>query len=116
MNGIVRRAAFLLLAASLCAACATRAGKLAVLEVGMTEEEVRKVFASPDSVRLGGISRNGNEAIEVWEYHLYDRKKDTGLSSLLAAGNANVDFWLYFEDGLLYRWNRAGEQPVLPVK
>ena len=106
----------LLLAAVLCAGCTTPAGRLAVLEVGMTQAEVRRSFGQPDSVRLGGISRNGNEAIEVWEYHLYDRGRDTGLSSVMGVGGPNVDYWLYFEDGLLYRWTRAGEKPMLPVK
>ena len=115
MNGFARTLC-LLGVSTLCAACVTTAGKLAVLEVGMTEQEVRKVFSNPDSVRLGGISRSGNEAIEIWEFHLYDRGKDTGLSSLVGLGNPNVDYWLYFEDGLLYRWSRANTQPVLPVK
>ncbi|MEE8558377.1 MAG: hypothetical protein V3T14_10885 [Myxococcota bacterium] len=115
MNGFAR-ALCLLLISTLWTACVTPAGKLAVLEVGMTEQEVRKVFSNPDAVRLGGISRTGTEAIEVWEFHLYDRGKDTGLSSLVGLGSPNVDYWLYFEDGLLYRWTRAGEQPVLPVK
>jgi hypothetical protein len=116
MKRIVGRGFLLLIVMSLCGGCVTRAGKLAVLEVGMTQDEVRRVFSKPDSVRLGGISRNGSEAIEVWEYHLYDRKKDSGLSGVAGLGSSNVDYWLYFEDGLLYRWNRAGEQPVLPVK
>jgi hypothetical protein len=105
-----------LAAALMLIGCATRAGQLAVLEVGMTQAEVRKSFGGPASVRLGGVSKNGSEAIEVWEYHLYDSGIDRGLSSVLGVGRPNVDYWLYFEDGLLYRWGRAGEKPVLPVK
>jgi len=116
MNGFVGRLLLLLLMVAVSAACTTRAGKLTVLEVGMTQKEVQKKLGSPDSVRLGGIGKGGEEAVEVWEYHLYDRGRDRGLSAVIGVGNPNVDYWLYFEDGLLYRWNRAGEQPVLPVK
>ncbi len=116
MGATSSRVAGLLLLGVLLGGCTTPAGHLAVLEVGMTQAEVRRSFGRPDSVRLGGISRNGNEAIEVWEYHLYDQGRDKGLSSVLGVGGPNVDYWLYFEDGLLYRWTRAGEKPMLPVK
>jgi hypothetical protein len=106
----------LLIAAAASLSCTMTAGRLAVLEVGMTQSEVRTTFGNPSSVRLGGISKNGNESIEIWEYHLYDQGLDQGLSSVLGVGRPNVDYWLYFEDGLLYRWSRAGEKPVLPVK
>jgi hypothetical protein len=116
MKDVLHRLLPLLLVVAVSAGCTTRAGKLTVLEVGMTQKEVKRAFGTPDSVRLGGIGKSGEEAVEVWEYHLYDRGRDRGLSAVFGLGNPNVDYWLYFEDGLLYRWNRAGEQPVLPVK
>jgi hypothetical protein len=116
MKNLVRRLLPLLFVIVACGACTTRAGRLTVLEVGMTKKEVKESFGTPDSVRLGGIGRDGQEAVEVWEYHLYDRGRDKGLSAVVGLGNANVDYWLYFEDGLLYRWSPAGVQPVLPVK
>ncbi len=116
MRDWIARTLALVLLTAVSGGCVTRAGTLSVLEVGMTKGEVRKSFGSPGSVRLGGISKNGKEAVEVWQYHLYDRGLDKGLSSLLALGGPNVQYWLFFEDGLLYRWSPAGEKPVLPVK
>ena len=99
------------------AACATPTQGLLRLEVGMTEDQVIDEFGHPDAVRLGGLRTQAQQPVEIWEYHLYDRAGDRGLSALFACGRANTNYWLYFEEGLLYRWGPAGEKkPPLTVK
>ena len=38
------------------------------------------------------------------------------MSSLAGIGGPNVSYWLYFEDGELFRWGPAGDKPALPVR
>ena len=105
------------LSLSVGAACATPTRALLQLDVGMTEEQVLEEFGRPDAVRLGGLRTQAQQPVEIWEYHLYDRAGDRGLSALFSCGRANVNYWLYFEEGLLYRWGPAGEtKPPLTVK
>ena len=55
--------------------------------------------------------------VEIWEYHMYDQAADRGLSAIFGIGRANINYWLYFEEGALYRWGPAGEsKPPLRVK
>ncbi len=97
--------------------CATPTQRLIHLEVGMSEAEVVESFGRPDAARLGGLRTGAEKPIEIWEYHLYDRAKDGGLSALFSMGRSNINYWLYFEEGVLYRWGPAGEsKPPVSVK
>ncbi len=114
----LRLSSFLLaLGALLTVGCATPTHRLMRLEVGMSETEVVDAVGRPDAVRLGGLRTGAEEPVKIWEYHLYNRAGDKGLSALFAIGRANVNYWLYFEEGALYRWGPAGEsKPPLRVK
>ncbi len=96
--------------------CATRTHSLVDVSFGMTRDEVQEAIGRPDSVRLGGMRAAGEQKIEIWEYHMYDQGLDEGLSSIAGVGSPNVSYWLYFEDGTLFRWGPAGAQQPLPVR
>ena len=99
------------------AGCATPTYRLVHLDVGMSEAEVLDAVGPPDAVRNGGLRTGAERPIEIWEYHMYDRSLDKGLSALFGSGRSNVNYWLYFEEGVLYRWGPAGEgKPPVSVK
>jgi len=108
----------LVLLACISVGCAsTPTHRLLRLDVGMSEDEVLASLGPPDAVRLGGIRTGAEKPVEIWEYHMYDQAADRGLSAIFGIGRANINYWLYFEEGALYRWGPAGEsKPPLRVK
>ena len=98
------------------AGCVTRTYDLVELSIGMNRDQVQVAIGSPDTVRLGGVHSTGKQTVEIWEYHLYDQGLDKGMSALIGTGRPNVSYWLYFEDGQLFRWGPAGDKPALPVR
>lgn len=74
------------------------AGKLVNLELGMGKLRVRhEVLGEPSAVRGSIINKHG-QRIEVWEYDLYKE-----------GSNYCSSYWLYFCDGWLVQWGRAGD-------
>ncbi len=95
---------------------------LSKIDLGMTEEEVRRRLGEP-TVARGAIINKYGQKIKVWEYRLDKGKRGSQLGTeltriitslgkstpmLLSEGDIS-DYWLYFFDDKLVRWGQAGD-------
>ena len=102
---------------------------LALIDIGMTKVEVQGTIGNPDSVR-GAVKNNYGESVQVWEYDIADKRevnawrlKYGAVCALTAPftflitcipmnGRQPPDtenYWLYFVDGRLAQWGKAGD-------
>jgi len=93
-------------AALLSAACAT-AGKLSRLQTGMPTTQVAASLGEPDSVRASTTDAQG-ATITIWEYGLY-KSQDHANSGI------KTYYWLWFRNGVLFRWGEAGDSTLDPA-
>lgn len=94
--------------------------KLSRISLDMTKEEVRDNMGEPTVVR-GSLKNKHGEVIEVWEYKLAvptsaGQKVGKGFATAVTLGTwLAVDegetgyYWLYFADGTLAQWGKAGD-------
>lgn len=80
--------------------CATTKDSLLDISLDMKKSQVREEMGNPKVVR-GSIKNKYGQIVEVWEYRLCDNK--------VSIGQGCEDYWLYFVDGTLAQWGKAGD-------
>ena len=94
--------------------------RLSRISLDMTKDEVRDNLGEPTVVR-GSLKNKHGEVIEVWEYELAvpssgAQKVGKGMGAIVTLGVSLAadtrdkgDYWLYFSDGILVQWGKAGD-------
>lgn len=104
--------------------CATPAEKLKYAHIGMSKGGLITNVGKPNLVRGSVVNRFGQE-VEVWEYQLVfpddpNAKSFKVIFSALTFGVGSPvwlvqntkNYWFYFVDSKLTRWNEAGDWRV----
>jgi len=90
---------------------AKNTNKLSKLSLNMTTEEVKEAIGEPDEVR-GAL----NQTV-TWQYNLYNKSdaiETFGAGFFLLTISwwippPSQSYWLYFQNGRLTQWGRAGD-------
>jgi len=104
-----------------CASHYISASKLDVVELGMNKTQVCNNLGQ--GVRRGAIINKFGQNIEVWEYKVKEGISGGQLGAqigvsiltlgmtapLIGQGGEIHEYWLFFVDGHLVRWGRAGD-------
>jgi len=83
--------------------CGTTSSVLNDISLKMLKKEVKETIGDPTVVR-GAIVNKYNQNVEVWEYRLYRYS-----GAVEGLSNEYDLYWLYFVDGFLYQWGKAGD-------
>jgi len=104
-------------------------GKLTQLEIGQSKETVEQNIGSPDEIR-GSMKNTEGKTVTVWQYNLCGSAFDSignfflGIFIFTASWwivphTEYNSYWIYFVDGQLAQWGRAGdwrEDVIMKVK
>jgi hypothetical protein len=94
--------------------------RLSRISLDMTKDEVRDSMGEPTVVR-GSLKNKHGETIEVWEYKLSvpptaGKRVGDGFATVVTLGawlavneGETGYYWLYFSDGVLAQWGKAGD-------
>lgn len=80
--------------------CGTSTNTLYKLNLDMTKAEVVNTMGEPDAAR-GSMRNKFGQVVDVWEYKLTTKP--------LWGPWESSYYWLYFFDGKLVQWGKAGD-------
>lgn len=107
---------FLAIIVTSCASHYISSRKLNRIELGMTKETLALNIGQ--GIRRGSMVNKFGQQLEVWEYRV-DMGRDPGqIAQSIALSLARIpvyhqstyeSYWLFFLNGKLVQWNRAGD-------